>query len=91
MAKAKKKTSTSDNLSFDPTKHAIVPTHEKVSEKEAKAIFEKYQITLFELPKISIHDPAVQKLGVKAGDIIKITRPSYTAKEIEFYRGVIDE
>ena len=69
-------------------KHILVPQHTKISEKEKKEVFEKYSVSLKQLPKILIDDPAIEKLNVKAGDIIKITRKSPTAGEAIFYRGV---
>lgn len=70
------------------TKHQLVPKHQKLSEKEKSALLEKHNISLEELPKISKKDPAIAHLEVKVGDVIKIIRPSKTAGETEFYRGV---
>ena len=75
---------------FEVTKHILVPKHVVVSEKEKKVLFEKYNITLRELPKILTTDPALKSLKVKAGDIIKIIRTSPTAGETMYYRGVIN-
>lgn len=69
----------------------LVPQHTKLSEKEKQDLFQKYKVTIKELPRISKQDPAIQGLDIKAGDIIKITRPSFTAKEAVFYRGVTDD
>jgi DNA-directed RNA polymerase subunit H len=76
---------------FNPLEHVLVPKHEKLTEKERLALMEKYKLTLIQLPKISIRDPALRGLTLKQGDIVKITRKSYTAGETVFYRGVIDE
>jgi DNA-directed RNA polymerase subunit H len=69
-------------------KHSLIPKHTKLSDKEKEALLKKYNITLTELPKILKDDSAIQKLGVKAGDIVKIIRKSPTAGEAIFYRGV---
>ena len=69
--------------------HELVPKHIKLSEKEKKELLENYKITIAELPKILITDPAIAKLHVKPGDVIKIIRKSPTSKESVFYRGVI--
>lgn len=69
-------------------KHALVPKHTKCSEKEKKELFEKYKITLRELPRISKNDPAIQHLDANVGDAIKIARNSKTAGKTVFYRGV---
>ncbi len=84
MAKEKQTT-------IDVTQHILVPKHIKVSEDEKQEIFKRYNVTLKELPKISKDDPAIRNLEVKHGDMIKIIRPSRTAKEAIFYRVVVDE
>lgn len=71
--------------------HELIPEHTKLSENEVKALLKKFNITIREIPKILINDPAIANLNVKEGDIIKISRKSRTAGEIVFYRGVIKE
>ena len=71
-------------------KHSLIPKHVKLSEKEKESVLKQYNITLNELPKILKSDSAVQKLGAKPGDIIKVIRKSPTAGEAIFYRGVIN-
>jgi len=71
--------------------HEIIPEHIKLSDKEAKALLKKYNITIREMPKILISDPAIAHLSVKEGDIIKIERKSRTAGEVVYYRGVVKE
>jgi len=71
-------------------KHVLVPTHIKLTQKEKQELFEKYNISLKELPKISKKDPAISHLNVDEGDVIKIIRKSPTAGETVFYRGVVD-
>jgi DNA-directed RNA polymerase subunit H len=75
---------------FDIRKHVLVPKHVKVSEKEKKDLLEKYRISVFDLPKIRIKDPALKGLDVKSGDIVKIIRESPTASEAIFYRCVVN-
>ena len=76
---------------FKAEAHHLVPKHVKLSDAEAKKLFEKYNITAKELPKILNTDPVVEELNVKAGDVIKVVRKSGTAGETAYYRGVIDE
>ncbi len=76
---------------LDIKNHILVPKHSKISEKEKKALLEKYDITIRELPKISYKDPALKGLDAKPGDVIKITRSSPTAGEAIYYRVVINE
>ncbi|MBN1792882.1 DNA-directed RNA polymerase subunit H [Candidatus Woesearchaeota archaeon] len=71
--------------------HELVPEHTKLSDKDKKALYAKYNITLREIPKIFISDPAIAHLGAKEGDVIRIKRNSRTAGESVFYRGVIKE
>ncbi len=71
--------------------HVLVPKHEKISEAEKKELFEKYKISVKELPRISKTDVAIMHLDVKIGDVIKITRKSPTAELAIYYRGVSNE
>ena len=71
--------------------HMLIPKHIKMSEKEKEELLKKYNISIKELPKIKIDDPAIAGLNVKEGDVIKIIRQSPTAGETEFYRGVVSE
>ena len=73
------------------TKHILVPKHTKLTIKERNDLFKNYNISIKELPKIKVDDPATDNLNVKEGDVIRITRQSITAGETEFYRGVISE
>ena len=70
-------------------KHMLVPEHSKLNKKEIQELLEKYNLALNELPKILLTDPAIEKLNVKSGDIIKITRDSLTAGIAIYYRVVI--
>ena len=71
--------------------HFLIPKHEKVSDKEAKELFEYHNVTMKELPKILKKDPAIRHLDVEENDVIRITRVSPTAGKTVFYRGVINE
>jgi len=74
---------------FDVTKHALVPKHSVVSEKEKKELTGKYHLSGNELPRILKTDPAIQHLKAKDGDVVKIVRKSMTAGETVFYRRVV--
>lgn len=76
---------------FDIATHELVSKHTLLSEKEKKILFEKYHISIPELPKIHATDPAIQHLKAKPGDVIKVVRKSQTAGQAEYYRGVISE
>lgn len=69
-----------------------MPKHYIVSEEEKQKILEKYKITkLNQLPQIKSTDPVVKALGAKPGDLIKIIRKSSIAKEVVYYRIVVEE
>ena len=69
-------------------KHELVPKHLKLTQQERTEILQKYNISITQLPKIKIDDPTIKDLKAEIGDIIKIIRPSPTAKETTFYRAV---
>jgi len=70
--------------------HILVPKHEIITIEEAEQVLEKYHCKATELPLIFVNDPAIVGLGVKPGDMIKITRKSATAGESFYYRYVIE-
>ena len=80
---------TKKNLSLAP-EHIYVPKHEIITKKEAEDVLEKYHCKATELPLIFATDPAIIGLGVKPGDMIKITRKSATAGESLYYRYVVE-
>ena len=70
--------------------HIYVPKHEIISKQEAEDVLKKYNCKPTELPLIFVSDPAILGLGVKPGDMIKITRKSPTAGESFYYRYVVE-
>lgn len=70
--------------------HVLVPEHSKLTKKEIQELLEKYNLSLNELPKIVLTDPAITSLNVKPSDVIKITRDSPTAGKSIYYRVVIN-
>ena len=70
--------------------HILVPKHEIMIKEEAEQVLEKYHCKATDLPLIFANDPAIVGLGVKPGDMIKITRKSATAGESFYYRYVIE-
>ncbi|MHA1168141.1 MAG: DNA-directed RNA polymerase subunit H [Candidatus Hodarchaeales archaeon] len=75
---------------FDLFSHELVPFHEIAKPEEVDDVVRKFSINVKQLPKISHVDPAVQLLGAKPGDIIKITRESLTSGKFVAFRYVID-
>ena len=74
-----------------PITHTLIPEHSKLSDDEKKKLLEFHNITIKDLPKILIKDPAIKHLDVKENDVIRIQRRSSTAGESVFYRGVVNE
>ena len=70
--------------------HVYVPKHEIMSKKEAEEVLKKYNCKQTELPLIFANDPAILGLGVKPGDMIKITRKSPTAGKSLYFRYVVE-
>lgn len=73
----------------DITRHVLVPKHEILSSSEKEELLKKYGITLRQLPRIFLNDPAIRGLNPKVGDVVKITRKSPTAGESTYYRVVV--
>jgi len=52
---------------------------------------EKYKVSLSDLPKIKISDPALKNLNAKPGDIVKIIRNNPWIGEEIYYRVVVED
>ena len=70
--------------------HVYIPKHEIMTKKEAEEVLEKFNCKPTELPLIFVNDPAIIGLGVKPGDMIKISRISGTAGQSIYYRYVVE-
>ena len=77
------------NLVLAPD-HIDVPKHEIMTKKEAEEVLVKYHCKETDLPLIFVNDPAIIAIGVKPGDMIKITRKSATAGQSFYYRYVVE-
>ena len=77
-------------MAFEVSKHFLVPKHSKLSETEKNKLLERYNIDLLALPKILKEDPALAKLDVKVGDVVKIERKSKTAGTTAYYRVIVE-
>ena len=74
-------------LMYNPTKHSLVPKHEKMSETEVKKLMEQLQLKKkTQLPFILKTDIISRWLGLKQGDVVKITRYSETSGEYYYFR-----
>ena len=70
--------------------HNYIPKHEIMTKKDSLEVLEKYHCKPTELPLILVNDPGIMRLGVKPGDMKKITRKSATAGESLYYRYVVE-
>jgi DNA-directed RNA polymerase I, II, and III subunit RPABC1 len=74
-------------LMYNPSKHELVPKHEKLSEEAAKAMMEQYMLkSKTHIPIIHRNDVMAKWLGLRHGDIVKITRYNETSGEYFYYR-----
>ena len=76
------------SMTLDVAKHHLVPKHSKLSDAEKTKLLEHYHIELKALARISKSDPAIAKLNLKEGDIVKIERESKTSGQSLYYRAV---
>jgi len=78
---------TLDQLQFNILEHQYVPKHEILTEEQAGDVNRRYNVTSTDqLPNISRYDPVAQAIGIRPGQICKITRPSKTSIISEYYR-----
>jgi len=61
-----------------------------MQKKDAEKVLKDFNCNPTELPFIFVNDPAILGLGVKPGDMIRITRNSGTAGESFYYRYVVE-
>jgi len=75
-------------LILNPSKHVLVPKHERVQSDAIPELKKELNlVTLNRLPFIKYHiDMQARWLGLTPGEVIKITRPSPTAGKSEGYR-----
>jgi DNA-directed RNA polymerase I, II, and III subunit RPABC1 len=76
------------NLQYNVSKHVLVPKHELVGdEEEVKKLIQNFNLkSKFQLPLILKTDAMAKYLGLKNGDVVKITRVSPTSGEYVMYR-----
>ena len=67
--------------------HVLQPKHTVLKKEEVTKLLEKFNISLAQLPKIKITDPALpEKAGI--GDVLKIERKDEDQIH-EYYRVVV--
>ncbi len=68
--------------------HILRPKHTKLSKQEVEKLITDLNISLTQLPKIRIIDPALPE-DCNIGDLIKIERKSDDGKTAFYYRVVV--
>mgnify|MGYP002630775041 CR=1 FL=1 len=76
-------------LSFNITKHKLVPKHRRLSNDEKNDILKKYRTALKNYPLISHQDAVSRYYSFVPGELIEITRDSPTAGIYVTYRYVV--
>jgi DNA-directed RNA polymerase subunit H len=67
--------------------HELQPKHVKLKPEEVTSVLDRYNLSVFQLPKISKKDPALpEKCSV--GDVIKVERKTEEGVQ-EYFRVVI--
>ena len=75
------------NYLYNILTNNLVPNHEILDEFSKKEIATEYNITKdSQWPEISRFDPAAMAIGLRPGQVTKITRNSPTALETKYYR-----
>lgn len=75
-------------LQFNPSKHILVPKHELISDQEEiKKLLHDYQVkSKNHLPHIFKTDAIARWLGLKIGDVVRITRRNENSGTYYYYR-----
>lgn len=74
-------------LMYNPMRHVYVPLHERVGEGDVRTIMETYQLkSRSQLPVILRTDIIARWLGLKHGDIVRITRNNPSSGVYYYYR-----
>ncbi len=71
------------------SKHFLVPKHEVVPKDQEDELIKQLGCEKKLLPQVLAGDPAVLEAGAEKGDIMKITRDSFTAKKSIYFRVVV--
>ncbi len=73
-------------LTFNITRHDLVPKHTLLTEDEIQKIVDKYNTPKHMFPKMLSTDPVAKYYGVKPGDMFEITRKSASVGKCLSYR-----
>jgi DNA-directed RNA polymerase I, II, and III subunit RPABC1 len=68
-------------LMYNPSRHELTPKHVKLAPEDVAAVKELYM-----LPHIHRSDVMAKWLGLRQGDVVRITRYNETSGEYYYYR-----
>lgn len=78
---------TIDELQINPARHVLVPKHERLDEPAVQKLMQDYQIRgKNQLPVILKTDVMARWLGLKHGDVVRITRHNENSGRYFYYR-----
>lgn len=77
---------TKSQLIINITKHVLVPKHILLSDRQKRAVLNKYRVEESKLPIIEANDPVARYLGMMKYDVVQIHRPSETTGIYISYR-----
>jgi DNA-directed RNA polymerase subunit H len=63
--------------------HILQPKHSILKKEETEKLLEKYNISITQLPKIKITDPAIPN-NAQIGDVIKVERKEENDTHVYF-------
>lgn len=86
--KPNKKAPTVAKMSSSPNNHILQPKHTILKVKEVEELLTVFNISLAQLPKIKITDPALPQ-GANVGDVVKIDRKDDEGKITPYHRVII--
>lgn len=78
-------------LLYNVSRHSLVPRHEVVRDPaEIDALMKQYRVrSKTQFPLILRSDPMARYLGVRPGELVRVTRPSPSAGEYVLYRACV--
>jgi DNA-directed RNA polymerase subunit H (RpoH/RPB5) len=67
-----------NRLLFDITQHELTPNYRILSNEEKQGVLDRFHLTEHNMPNVLVTDPLACFYGVKAGEVVEITKPSET-------------
>jgi DNA-directed RNA polymerase subunit H (RpoH/RPB5) len=74
---------------IDILRSGLVSKHELIGEEEKSEFLKNYNISVKQLPRIHVDDPAIKNMDAKRGSVIRITRKDVNVGEYYYYRVVV--